>query len=152
MAQRVPLDEGMDAVLGSRYRRWLEVILPLYTLTLLYVYFRPQSIPHSLAEGNEQAIWPWAVWGVVGAMSGVLALSGLFVAFFLLYSPVYLAARGMVLVGKGGWVDRRELRFYSACFILLCSLLVIAILSPVAAGAVFVLIAGSAHLLWRAFL
>ena len=85
-------------------------------------------------------------------MSGVLALSGLFVAFFLLYSPVYLAARGMVLVGKGGWVDRRELRFYSACFIMLCSLLVIAILSPVAAGAVFVLIAGSAHLLWRAFL
>ncbi len=152
MAHRVPLDEAMDAVLGSRYRRWLEVILALYTLGLLYVYFRPQSIPTSLAEGNEQAIWPWAVWGVVGAMSGVLALSGLFVAFFLLYSPVYLAARGMVFVGKGGWVDRRELRFYSACFIMLCSLLVIAILSPVAAAAVFILIAGSAHLLWRAFL
>ena len=75
-----------------------------------------------------------------------------FVAFFLLYSPVYLAARGMVLVGKGGWVDRQELRFYGACFIMLCSLVVIAILSPVAAAAVFVLIAGSAHLLWRAFI
>jgi hypothetical protein len=142
----------MDAVLGSRYRRWLEVLLPLYTIALLYVYFRPESIPTSLAESNEQAIWPWAVWGVVGAMSGVLALSGLFVAFFLLYSPVYLAARGMVLVGKGGWVDRQELRFYGACFIMLCSLVVIAILSPVAAAAVFVLIAGSAHLLWRAFI
>ena len=142
----------MDAVLGSRYRRWLEVLLPLYTLALLYVYFRPESIPQSLAEGNEQAIWPWAVWGVVGAMSGVLALSGLFVAFFLLYSPVYLAARTAVLVGKGGWVDRRELRFYSACFVLLCFLIMIAILSPVTAAALFVLIAGSAHLLWRAIL
>lgn len=142
----------MDVVLNSRYRRWLEVVLPLYTVALLYVYFRPQAIPQSWSEGNEQAIWPWAVWGVVGAMSGVLALSGLFVAFFLLYSPVYLAARSLVFVGKGGWVDRRELRFYSACFLLLCALLVIAVLSPVAAAAVFVLIAGSAHLLWRAFL
>ena len=116
------------------------------------VYFRPQSIPQSLAEGNEQAIWPWAVWGLVGAMSGVLALSGLFVAFFLLYSPVYLAARGMVFVGKGGWVDRRELRFYCGCFVLLCFLLAVAVLSPVAAAALFVFIAGSAHLLWRAFI
>jgi hypothetical protein len=142
----------MDVVLKSRYRRWLEVVLPLYTVALLYVYFRPQSIPQSWSEGSEQAIWPWAVWGVVGAMSGVLALSGLFVAFFLLYSPVYLAARSMVFVGKGGWVDRRELRFYSACFLLLCALLVIAVVSPVTAAAVFVLLAGSAHLLWRAFL
>jgi hypothetical protein len=142
----------MDVVLQSRFRRWLEVVLPLYTVALLYVYFRPQSIPQSWSEGSEQAIWPWAVWGVVGAMSGVLALSGLFVAFFLLYSPVYLAARSMVVVGKGGWVDRRELRFYSACFLLLCALLVIAALSPVTAAAVFVLLAGSAHLLWRAFL
>jgi hypothetical protein len=140
----------MDIGLGSRYRRWLEIVLPLYTIALLYVYFRPQSIPQSLAENNESLV-PWAVWGVVGAMSGILALSGLLVAFFLLYSPVYLAARTMVLVGKGGWVDRRELRFYCACFVLLCILLGLAIMSPVTAAAVFVLIAGSAHLFWRAF-
>ena len=142
----------MDALLGSRYRRWLEVVLPLYTIGLLYAYFRPQSIPQALSEGHEQAIWPWAIWGLVGAMSGVLALSGLFVAFFLLYSPVYLAARGMVFVGKGGWVDRHEMRFYSSCFVLLCFLVVVAILSPIAAAALFVFIAGSAHLLWRAFI
>jgi hypothetical protein len=141
----------MDTGLKSRYRLWLEVILPLYTIALLYVYFRPESIPHSLSDSGEQSLFPWAVWGVVGAMSGILALSGLFVAFFLLYSPVYLAARSMVLVGKGGWVDKRELRFYCACFILLCILLTVAILSPVAAAAVFVLLAGSAHLFWRAF-
>ena len=142
----------MDTGLKSRYRLWLEVILPLYTIALLYVYFRPESIPHSLADSGEQSLFPWAVWGVVGAMSGILALSGLFVAFFLLYSPVYLAARSMVLVGKGGWVDKRELRFYCACFILLCILLTVAILSPVAAAAVFVLLAVSAHLFWRAFI
>lgn len=142
----------MDTGLKSRYRLWLEVILPLYTIALLYVYFRPESIPHSLADSGEQSLFPWAVWGVVGAMSGILALSGLFVAFFLLYSPVYLAARSLVLVGKGGWVDKRELRFYCACFILLCILLTVAILSPVAAAAVFVLLAGSAHLFWRAFI
>jgi hypothetical protein len=142
----------MDTGLKSRYRLWLEIILPLYTIALLYVYFRPESIPHSLADSGEQSLFPWAVWGVVGAMSGILALSGLFVAFFLLYSPVYLAARSMVLVGKGGWVDKRELRFYCACFILLCILLTVAVLSPVAAAAVFVLLAGSAHLFWRAFI
>jgi hypothetical protein len=141
----------MELGLGGRYRRWLEVVLPLYTIALLYVYFRPESIPQSLAESNEQSLVPWAVWGVVGAMSGILALSGLFVAFFLLYSPVYLAARSMLLVGKGGWVDKRELRFYCACFILLCILLGLAMLNPVAAAAVFVMIAGSAHLFWRAF-
>lgn len=142
----------MDTGLKSRYRLWLEIILPLYTIALLYVYFRPESIPHSLADSGEQSLFPWAVWGVVGAMSGILALSGLFVAFFLLYSPVYLAARSMVLVGKGGWVDKRELRFYCACFILLCILLTVAVLSPVAAAAAFVLLAGSAHLFWRAFI
>ena len=61
-------------------------------------------------------------------------------------------AIGLLAGYKGGWVDRQELRFYGACFIMLCSLVVIAILSPVAAAAVFVLIAGSAHLLWRAFI
>ena len=141
----------METGLRRRYRTWLEILLPLYTIALLYVYFHPQSIPQSLADSGE-SLFPWAVWGVVGAMSGILALSALFVAFFLLYSPVYLAARGMLLVGKGGWADKRELRFYSACFVLLCILLALAIMSPVVAAAIFVLIAGSAHLFWRAFI
>jgi len=141
----------METGLRGRYRTWLEILLPLYTIALLYVYFHPQSIPQSLADSGE-SLFPWAVWGVVGAMSGILALSALFVAFFLLYSPVYLAARGMLLVGKGGWADKRELRFYSACFVLLCILLALAIMSPVVAAAIFVLIAGSAHLFWRAFI
>jgi len=48
----------MDTGLSSRYRWWLEIILPLYTIALLYVYFRPESIPHSLADGGEQSLFP----------------------------------------------------------------------------------------------
>jgi hypothetical protein len=140
----------MQLAIHSRYRRWLEVVLPMYSLAVLLGYFRPHAVPFLGAAGTSDSLVPWALWGLVGAMSGVLALSGLVVAFFLLYSPLYLLARSWMLVGKGGWVDRRELRFYLACFILLCFLAGLAIVNPVAAASTFVLIAGSAHLLWRA--
>jgi len=139
----------MRVAIRSQYRRLLEVALPLYSFALVIFYFRPQYLPLGMAGGAESAM-PLALWGLVGAMSGVLALSGLTVAFFLLYSPLYLLARSWMIVGKGGWVDRRELRFYAACFILLCFLCGLAVLSPMAAASVFVIMAGSAHLLWRA--
>jgi len=138
----------MRVAMRARYRRWLEVVLPLYSLAVLMGYFRPQYVPLP-TEGVTESVMPWAIWGLVGAMSGVLALSGLTVAFFLLYSPVYLLARSWMLVGKGGWVDRRELRFYTACFLLLCFLGGLAVWSPVAAASTFIVLAGSAHLLWR---
>ncbi|HUG37137.1 MAG TPA: hypothetical protein VML54_09330 [Candidatus Limnocylindrales bacterium] len=132
----------------SQYRRLFEVALPMYSLAVVVFYFRPQYLPPGMA-GSAESVMLLALWGLVGAMSGVLALSGLTVAFFLLYSPLYLLARSWTLVGKGGWVDRRELRFYAACFILLCFLGGLAVLSPLAAASVFVMMAGSAHLLWR---
>jgi hypothetical protein len=49
--------------------------------------------------------------------------SDLLVAFFLVYSPVYLAGKAPILVGKGAWTDRREVRFYGLCFVILCVLL-----------------------------
>lgn len=137
-------------VTRSRYHRWLEIVLPLYALAVLVVYFHPQIIPLPKEGVVSEAVMPWAMWGLVGAMSGVLALSGLTVAFFLLYSPLYLMARSWMLVGKGGWVDKRELRFYTACFILLLFIASLAVIHPVAAASTFVLLAGSAHLLWRA--
>lgn len=141
----------MGFVLRARYRRWVEVALPLYALAVLFVYFRPQYWPDALDESMRESLMPWALWGLVGAMSGVLALSGLVVAFFLLYSPVYLLARTFMLVGRHrGWIDRTELRFYTACFLLLCFLAGLAIWSPIAAASTFVLMAGCAHLLWRA--
>jgi hypothetical protein len=126
------------------------VVLPLYALAVLVVYFHPHLLPLPKEGVATEAVMPWAMWGLVGAMSGVLALSGLTVAFFLLYSPLYLMARSWMLVGKGGWVDRRELRFYTACFILLLFLGSLAVINPVVAASTFVLLAGSAHLLWRA--
>jgi hypothetical protein len=95
------------------------------------------------------SVMPWAVWGVIGALSGVLALSGLVVAFFLLYSPVYLFSRAPAMFGWKGWADKRELRFYAGCFVTLCFLSGLAVWNPAFALGVFVLLAGCAHLLWR---
>ena len=140
----------MQVASRARYRRWLEILLPLYSLVILVAYFYPQHLPLQITGSPTESVMPWALWGVVGAMSGVLALSGLTLAFFLLYSPLYLLARSWNLVGKGGLVDRRELRFYIACFILLCFMGSLAIWNTVAAASLFVVLAGSAHLLWRA--
>jgi hypothetical protein len=134
----------------ARYHRWLEVVLPMYSMAVVLVYLCPQYLPMRTDMSTRESFMPLAVWGVVGAMGGVLTLSGLIVAFFLLYSPVYLMGRSWMLFDKGGWVDHREFRFYAACFILLCFLGGLAILHPVAAASTFVLLAGSAHLLWRA--
>lgn len=139
----------MNLNLGPRARRWIEVVLPLFSVALLVAYFHPQYIPPPLDQNLFESVMPWAIWGVIGALSGVLALSGLAVAFFLLYSPVYLLARSTVLFGRKAWVDKRELRFYVACFVLLCFLAGLAIWYPLLAGVVFVLLAGSAHLIWR---
>jgi hypothetical protein len=141
----------MPIVVRSRTRRWIEVILPLYAMGALMVYFRPQDFAWLLDDRMMDSALPWAVWGVIGALSGVLALSGLFVAFFLLYSPVYLAGQSLKLAGKAGWVDRREFRFYVACFVVLCFLLGLAVWSPIAAAVAFVLLASWAQFLWRLF-
>jgi hypothetical protein len=139
----------MQVASRARYRRWLEILLPVYSLVILVAYFYPQHLPLHITGSPAESMMPWAVWGVVGAMSGVLALSGLTLAFFLLYSPLYLLARSWSFVGKGGWVDRREFRFYIACFILLCFLASLAVWSPIIAAALFIVLAGFAHLLWR---
>jgi hypothetical protein len=139
----------MQVASRARYRRWLEILLPLYSLVILVAYFYPQHLPLHITGSGDESMMPWALWGLVAAMSGVLALSGLTLAFFLLYSPLYLLARSWHLVGKGGWVDRRELRFYIACFILLCFLASLAVWNPMVAAALFIVLAGFAHLLWR---
>ena len=137
----------MDVSGRMRVRRWVEVMLPVYSLAVVFFYFRPEYLPWTPASFTE-SVAPWAVWAGMALMSGLLAVSGMMLAFFLLYSPLYLATRSLMLGRR--WVDRREMRFYTACFILLCFLAGLAFLHPVMAGTIFVLMAGSAHILWRA--
>src|SRR5713101_2585687 len=99
-----------ESVLGvvhrSMIRRWLEVVLPGYT-------------PAFLSEHPSDSLLPWLGWAVVGAMTGILILWALILAFFLVYSPFYLLRRVPTLFAGNAWVDKRELGFYTCCFLLL---------------------------------
>jgi hypothetical protein len=80
----------------------------------------------------------------------VLSFSGLLVVFFLVYSPVYLAGKAPMLVGKGAWTDRREVRFYGLCFVILCVLLALLLGDWRWFVSAFLLLTGFAPSLWRA--
>lgn len=139
----------MREVFRPVVRLWLEVVLPLYAIAFLVVWFRPQYLPPVLHQNASDALWPLIVWSMVGAMGGILGLSGLMVLFFLLYSPVYLLNKSLILVGKAGWVDKRELQFYVSCFLLLCLLLFLLYWDASAALITFVMFAGCGPVLWR---
>ncbi len=131
-------------------RYWIELVLPLYSLGAVVLYFRPEMMATAPSSvGESLAIW--MTWTLIGALTGILALSALFLTFYLLYSPFYLVTQLAVIAGPRRWVDRREFRFYVSCFVLLCVLTWLAFVSPVIAGSAFVVLAGSAHLLWRIF-
>ena len=97
----------------------------------------------------------WIAWGVVGGLAGIVLFSAALVVFFLVYSPVYLAGMMPALVGKGGWTDRREIRFYALCFFLLCLMIVLIAVSLTTGdwrwvGSVFLVLTGFAPVVWRA--
>ena len=87
--------------------------------------------------------------GIVFGLMGILGFSALVVAFFLLYSPIYLINKLPHLIGKGGWLDRREVRFYLACFALVCLLVTLFTWSADAFFIMLVLMAGFGPLIWR---
>jgi len=130
-------------------RPWMELILPLYTLALVILYYRPQALPPAIEETLLDGMFRWVIWGIVGALGGVLALSAVFLAFYLLYSPLYLVENAKRILDRHVWVDQREVRFYLGCFVLLVSLVAVALMDPNLALASFVLLAGSAQFLWR---
>src|SRR5262245_31636288 len=98
-------ESAMGMVVQSVVRRWLEVLLPLYTAGLLLVWFRAEYTPAVLTESVGESPLPGLAWAVVGALGGILGLWALIVGFFLLYSPFYLFGRLPMLI-QGGWVDR----------------------------------------------
>jgi hypothetical protein len=142
-----------ESVLGalrqSLVRRWLEILLPAYTLAFLVVMLRPEYMPGILGQKPDESLVLWAVWAVVGAMTGVLILWAVIIAFFLLYSPFYLLGKIPMLFGRGEWVDRRELRFYMGCFVLLALLACLLFWEPRGALIAFTAVSGCGPVLWR---
>ena len=128
---------------------WLEMVLPLFATTLLVVFHKPELIPRMFTESATTPL-AWAAWALLGALGGITAFSGLLVAFFLIYSPVYLAGKAPMILGKGAWTDRREVRFYALCFIILCALLALLVWDWRWFVSAFLLLTGFAPTFWRA--
>jgi hypothetical protein len=122
--------------------------MPLLAVALLIAFLRPQYVPDVFLESAASPS-AWAAWVVLGAVGGVLSFSGLLVVFFLLYAPVYLAGKLPMLVGKGGWTDLREVRFYVFCLLLLLVLLGLLLWDWRWFVAAFLLLTGFAPALWR---
>jgi hypothetical protein len=139
----------VGSVRQSVVRRWLEVLLPVYTLGFLAVMVQPHYLPQILNHDTNESLLPWIGWALVGAMTGILMLWALIVAFFLLYSPFYLLGRMPMLFGQGAWVDRRELQFYLCCFVLLCLLVFLLYSDPWKGLAAFTLVSGCGPVFWR---
>ena len=142
-------DSALGIVRQSVVRRWLEVTLPVYTLGLVAVVLHPQYLPPLLAQSLSESVLPWIGWAAVGAMSGILILWALIVAFFLAYSPFYLIGRSPMLLGRGAWVDRRELQFYLCCCVLLCLLAALFVWDVRAGLIAFMLVSGCGPVFWR---
>ena len=128
---------------------WLELVLPLFAAAVLMVFHKPQYMPSIFVESPTTPL-AWIAWALLGALGGVLSFSGLLVVFFLVYSPVYLAGKASMLIGKGAWTDRREVRFYGFCFVILCALLALVLWDWRWFVSAFLLLAGIAPSFWRA--
>ena len=128
---------------------WLELVLPFFAASLLVVFHMPQHVPRVFAQSATSPV-AWVAWVVLGAVGGVMVFSGLLVSFFLLYSPVYLAGKAPMLMGRGGWTDRREVRFYGFCFVILCVLLALLLWDWRWFVSAFLLVTGFAPTFWRA--
>jgi hypothetical protein len=124
-------------------------VLPLFATAALVVFHKPQYIPAILLESAATPV-AWVAWALLGALGGVLCFSGLLVVFFLLYSPIYLAGKAPMLMGKGAWTDRREVRFYGLCFVILCVLLALVLWDWRWFVSAFLVLTGFAPIFWRA--
>ena len=128
---------------------WIELVLPIFAAAVLVVFHKPQYIPSFLLESATTPA-AWVAWALLGALGGVLCFSGLLVVFFLVYSSVYLAGKVPMLIGKGAWTDRREVRFYGLCFVILCARLGLLLWDWGWFVSAFLLLTGFAPFFWRA--
>ncbi len=68
-------------------RFWVELILPLYSVCAVFAYFRPNVLPTEFDQSVLEGAVVWLLWGIVAALSGILAISAMFLCFYLLSSP-----------------------------------------------------------------
>lgn len=132
-----------------RSRPWLELILPLFSLGIILLHYRPQVLAPVMNDPLTHGILGLALGMTIAALGGLLVFSALLLAFSLLYSVVYLVKNAMRILDAQAWVDHREVRFYLVCFVIFCGLLTLAFLHPEAGLVSFTLLAGFAQLLWR---
>lgn len=136
---------------SARSIPWLEFVLPLYAMALIVIYYRPESIRLALPDDRIETVLTWAAWIIGGSLGGLLALSALVLAFYLFYSPFYLAGNFGRALSAGVWMDRMEFRFYLWCFGMLCILVGLAVWNLEVALVAFTMLAGSAKLMGRVF-
>lgn len=130
--------------------RFSDVLLPCSSVMAIVLYVRPDLLPTWRFDADPVAtIVTLAAWGAIGGLGGVLATSTAFLAFCLLYSPIYLLSQLPRLIGPPGWVDRTEVRFYTRCFLLLCVVGVAAYLNPSAGVVTLIVLGGAAPVFWR---
>ncbi len=139
----------LPKMLGRPHRRWMEFILPVYSLAMLLIYYRPEVLVPAMDDALTHGKLWWVLWMIIGAFGGLLALSGLFLAFSLLYFPIYLIGNARRILDPRLWLDRGEMRFYVGCFAIFCGLAALGFLYPPAALASFTVLAGFAQPLWR---
>src|SRR5260370_14274520 len=141
----------MRVVGGGGVRRGVGTLLALFALAVLYLNQHREAMPRALdlKDDTNLSLLDWLFRGVVFGMMGILGFSALVVVFFLVYSPIYLINKIPHLVGKGGWLDKREVRFYLACFALICLLISLLAWSSEAFTMLLVLLAGCGPLVWR---
>jgi hypothetical protein len=127
---------------------WLELVLPLFATAVLMVFHKPQYMPTIFVETATSPV-AWVAWALLSVLGGVLFFSGLLVVFFLVYSPVYLAGKASMLMGRGAWTDPQEVRFYGFCFVILCVLLALLLWDWRWFVSAFLLLTGFAPTFWR---
>ena len=131
------------------HRPWMNFVLPVYTLVMVLFHYQPHLLVPFLDDAFTTEILWLVVWVIIGALGGLLALSALFLAFSLAYSPFYLVGHAGRILDPQAWVDQREVRFYVGCFVILCGLLALAFFKPEAGLMSFILLAGFAQVLWH---
>jgi len=137
-------DSVLGMVHGSMIRRWLEIVLPVYAIAFLVVLLQPTYAPAFLSERPSDTLLPWLGWAVVGAMTGILMLWAVILMFFLVYSPIYLIQQVPTWFAGNAWVDKRELGFYTCCFLLLAMLVCLLVWDPEKALVALLMVSGLA--------